>query len=296
MKIRLGYACISNIINITSSKTTTLTFFNKLDSDNKFKKLDFIINENLNSLKSLVKYNIKNNIHFFRITAKMIPLMDLYEIDLNLYKSKFIEIGKLIKNSNMRVDVHADQFCVLNSVNEEVVLNSIKILNNLKTVMDMFNVSYNIILHVGSKSNGIKSGVKRFITNFNLLDSEIRKLIILENDDKNYNVFQTLNLCEKLNIPMCMADLKRISIDNFSINNSYTLEDIKNGNFKFYDVSKLFNYKKVEIDTVLEKKILNGCKLDNIYNLDNVLFTKNNKLFALYRKNDCNMLVKAFIF
>ena len=47
---------------------------------------------------------------------------------------------------------------------------------------------------------------------------------------------------------------------------------------------------------LLEKKILNGCKLDNIYNLDNVLFTKNNKLFALYRKNDCNMLVKAFIF
>ena len=225
MKIRLGYACISNIINITSSKTTTLTFFNKLDSDSKFKKLDFIINENLNSLKSLVKYNIKNNIHFFRITAKMIPLMDLYEIDLNLYKSKFIEIGNLIKNSNMRVDVHADQFCVLNSVNQEVVLNSIKILNNLKTVMDMFNVSYNIILHVGSKSNGIKSGVKRFITNFNLLDSEIRKLIILENDDKNYNVFQTLNLCEKLNIPMCL-DIHHHYCNKCSRDITYYLERI----------------------------------------------------------------------
>ena len=114
---------------------------------------------------------------------------------------------------------------------------------------------------------------------------------------KGFYIRSLINdLSLKLNIPMCMADLKRISIDNFSINDSYTLEDIKNGNFKFYDVSKLFNYKKVEIDTVLEKKILNGCKLDNIYNLDNVLFTKNNKLFALYRKNDCNMLVRAFIF
>ena len=121
-----------------------------------------------------------------------------------------------------------------------------------------------------------------------------RKMAINQISGKVSSLINDLSL--KLNIPMCMADLKRISIDNFSINNSYTLEDIKNGNFKFYDVSKLFNYKKVEIDTVLEKKILNGCKLDNIYNLDNVLFTKNNKLFALYRKNDCNMLVNAFIF
>lgn len=114
---------------------------------------------------------------------------------------------------------------------------------------------------------------------------------------KGFYIRSLINdLSLKLNIPMCMADLKRISIDNFSINDSYTLENIKNGNFKFYDVSKLFNYKKIEIDAVLEKKILNGSKLDNIYNLDNVLFTKNNKLFALYRKNDCNMLVKTFIF
>ena len=34
MKIRLGYACISNIIETTSSKTTTLTYYKKLDSEN----------------------------------------------------------------------------------------------------------------------------------------------------------------------------------------------------------------------------------------------------------------------
>ena len=50
MKIRLGYACISNIIETTSSKTTTLTYYKKLDTNTKQKKLETIIKENLNNL------------------------------------------------------------------------------------------------------------------------------------------------------------------------------------------------------------------------------------------------------
>ena len=204
MKIRLGYACISNIIETTSSKTTTLTHFQKLDSIKQQEKIDFIIKENLNNLETLIKYNIKNNIHFFRITSQLIPLIDIIYIDLNKYKDKFIVIGNLINKSNMRVDVHADAYCVLNSVNENVVLNSIKILNNLKTIMDMFNCKYNIIMHIGSKTNGINESIKRFKNNFNLLNENIKNKIIIENDDKNFNVYQTLKLCEEINVPMCL--------------------------------------------------------------------------------------------
>ncbi len=204
MKIRLGYACISAIINTTSSKTTTLTYYKKLDTKSKQNKIDIIIKENLKSLKEIIIYNIKNNFHFFRITAKLIPLMDIVNIDLNKYKNEFLEIGNLINKNNMRVDVHADEFCVLNSINENVVLNSIKILNNLKISMDMFNVPYNIIIHIGSKANGVKESIKRFKNNFNLLNEDLKEKLIIENDDKNFNVYQTLKLCEDLNIPMCL--------------------------------------------------------------------------------------------
>lgn len=204
MKIRLGYACISTITNITSSRTTTLTYYKKLDTKTKQIKLDLIIKENLKALKEIIIYNIKNNIHFFRITAKLIPLMDIVDIDLNKYINEFLEIGHLINKNNIRVDVHADEFCILNSVNENVVLNSIKILNNLKITMDMFNVPYNIIIHIGSKTNGIKESIKRFKNNFNLLNEDLKSKLIIENDDKNFNAYQTLKLCEDLNIPMCL--------------------------------------------------------------------------------------------
>ena len=233
MKIRLGYACISNEVGISSSSTTTLTYYKKLDTISKQNKIDMIIRKNLENLEELIKYNIKNNIHFFRITAKLIPLMDLVDIDLNKYKDSFINIGKLINDNDIRVSTHVDEYCVLNSVNETVVINSIKILNILKIVMDMFNVDYNIIMHIGSKTNGIKESMKRFINNFNLLNDDLKCRILLENDDKSYNVYQTLKLCERLNIPMCL-DIHHHFCNKCSKNIEYYLERI----YKTYKNSK----------------------------------------------------------
>ena len=225
MKIRLGYACISNIINVTSSSTTTLTYYNKLDSNSKKEKIDTIINKNLDNLLELIKYNIKNNIHVFRITAKLIPLMDIVNIDLNIYKDKFNKIGKLIKDNNIRISTHIDEYCVLNSINKSVVLNSIKILNNLNIVMNMFNVDYDIIMHIGSKQEGINKSIKRFIVNFNLLSDDIKNKIILENDDKSFNVYQTLKLCETINVPMCL-DIHHHYVNKCTKNIDYYLERI----------------------------------------------------------------------
>lgn len=225
MKIRLGYACISNVINITSSCTTTLTYYNKLDTKSKKDKIDAIINKNLDNLLEIIKYNIKNNLRFFRITAKLIPLMDIVDIDLNIYKEKFVRIGKLINDNDIRVSTHIDEYCVLNSVNNSVVLNSIKILNNLKTVMDMFNVDYDIIMHIGSKQDGINKSIKRFIENFNLLNDEVKSKIILENDDKSFNVYQTLKLCETIRVPMCL-DIHHHYVNKCTKNIEYYLERI----------------------------------------------------------------------
>ena len=64
MKIRLGYVSISLGLNITSSRTITYTNFEKLKEDKQKEKLDQIINQNFESLKEILKYNYKNNIHF----------------------------------------------------------------------------------------------------------------------------------------------------------------------------------------------------------------------------------------
>jgi len=64
MKIRLGYACLSKTIDITSSSTYTYT--NYLKDENNLEKLDKIIISNLLDLEKIFDKNYKKNIYFFK--------------------------------------------------------------------------------------------------------------------------------------------------------------------------------------------------------------------------------------
>ena len=207
MKIRLGYACISNALNVTSYKTMTYSYYKRGEKTYINDKLNKIILSNFNSLKEILNYNIRNDISFFRMTSNLIPLITHPNVDFevyNRYSKQFKEIGNIIKNNNLRVDMHIDPFCVLNSINPDTINTSISILKNAKNMFNAMEINSKLVLHVGGKTNGKKEGMKRFINNFNLLDKEIQKMIILENDDKIYNIRNVLKICNTLNIPMVL--------------------------------------------------------------------------------------------
>ena len=104
---------------------------------------------------------------------------------------------------------------------------------------------------------------------------------------KGFYIRSLINdLSNKTNILMTMNNLKRTRIDNFSINDSYTIEDIKNNNYTFCNIDNLLSYKRFEVDSNLEFKINNGVVLENDYTDDKILFTKNKEPFALYKKEN----------
>ena len=205
MKVRLGYACITNCINNSSSSTYTYSEYLK---DGDIDKLDRVIISNLKSLNNIIDYNIKNNIHFYRISSKIIPLATKDDVKFdytNKYKSYYDTIGKKISDSKMRVDFHPDQFCVLNSVKSDVVSNSVKILEYHYNLLNMLNVNDKIlILHVGSSTFGKENSISRFINNFNKLPIYLRKCIAIENDDKVFNVNDVLKISKVTSIPIVL--------------------------------------------------------------------------------------------
>ncbi|MDD4036320.1 MAG: UV damage endonuclease UvsE, partial [Bacilli bacterium] len=75
MRIRLGYVSITNTLNdVTASSLMTYTHYKTLGTKRGLEKLHKIILSNLNDLEVILNYNIKNNIHFYRLTSKLIPL------------------------------------------------------------------------------------------------------------------------------------------------------------------------------------------------------------------------------
>ena len=207
MKIRLGYVALPVTLNITASKTITLTNYKKLGKKKGEEKREKIFLENLDNLLEILKYNLKNNIHFYRMTTHLVPLLtykDSYDNILIKHKDKMLEIANFIKNNNIRVDIHPDQFNVLNSNNPSVVEATINNLNYYNNLMNKLKLNTNIILHIGSSQDGKKESMNRFVKSFNKLNKSVKSKLAIENDDKVFNIRNVLSLAKKINIPVVL--------------------------------------------------------------------------------------------
>lgn len=207
MKVRLGYVALSKALDdVTTS--STITYTNYINKNYNTSKLLEITKNNLDSLYQIIKYNVKNNFHFYRLTSKLVPLATHDKVDFDYitpFLDEYKKIGKLINDNNIRVDTHPDQYAVLNSMDSKIVKNTVEILEYHYKIMDALGIKDKIIiLHVGSSACGKKASITRFINNFNKLPDHIKKCIAVENDDKVYNIKDVLELCHKINVPMVL--------------------------------------------------------------------------------------------
>lgn len=207
MKIRLGYVALPVSIPLTASKTITLTNYKKLGVKKAEEKRRKLFQENLDHFLEILKYNEANDIHFYRMTSHLVPLLtypNSYDNILKKEQEKLKEIGNYIQEKKMRVDMHPDQYLVLNSMNQEVVKSTLLSLEYYHSLMNLLQLKTNIILHIGSSQEGKIKAMKRFEENFYHLKKGIQKRIALENDDKVFNIRNTLSLAKRLKVPMVL--------------------------------------------------------------------------------------------
>ncbi|WP_042273128.1 UV DNA damage repair endonuclease UvsE [[Clostridium] dakarense] len=210
MRVRLGYVAIAlKLGKVTSSSTLTYSRYNKLKTeDERINKLKEVTYSNINALEKILRYNIKNNIHFYRITSNLIPLSTHPEVmwDYKKYFEKDFEyIGKIIKESNMRVDFHPDQFNVINSDKDNVVKNTIRNLNEKVDIFEELNYKEGkMVIHIGGGLGGKEKAIQRFICNVEAFPNRIKERLILENDDKIFTAKDVLDICKTVSLPMVL--------------------------------------------------------------------------------------------
>ena len=92
------------------------------------------------------------------------------------------------------------------------------------------------------------------------------------------------DICNKLDIIGTMSELIRTKQGNFSIENSYTLEEIKNNKYKLlsYDEA-LIDIEEYNINKELYLKVCNGSIIDKEFKNDIALIKYNNEVIAIYK-------------
>ncbi len=80
----------------------------------------------------------------------------------------------------------------------------------------------------------------------------------------------------KLGCFACMKELTRTKQGKFSIDKSYTLNDIKNGNYKLLNIKDVIDIEKVVVSDDMLFKIKNGMILDKFFISDKALILDNN--------------------
>ena len=195
--MKIGYACLTVGVPRANLKSCIMKNANEENLLN-------IIEHNLNSLNNIIDYNIENNIKLFRISSDLIPFgsspvntIKWWEV----FSPQLSLIGKKIRDSGMRVSMHPGQYTVLNSLNEDVVKKSIEDLNYHNRVLDSLKTTREskIILHIGGVYGDKEGAMNRFIENFDLLSKGIKERLVIENDDKSYNIGEVLEIGRILN-------------------------------------------------------------------------------------------------
>ena len=197
--MKIGYPCINRGIGCTANSTFRLASYSE-------ERLIEKVENNLDCLFKILQYNVQNGFYFFRISSDLVPFAShpICTFDwAGHFRKQFRKVGDFIKEHNIRISMHPDQFVLINALKDDVVERSIKELEYHCTLLDEMGLdrTAKIQIHVGGVYGDKRSAIARFTDRYKSLSAALRKRLIIENDDRLYDLKDCIRVHEKTSIP-----------------------------------------------------------------------------------------------
>ncbi len=210
MKIRFGY--VANALGLwdaSPSKSLTFSRYSSLPKQERIEKLKEVTAQNIQHTKRILFYNLAHEIELYRFSSSLVPLATHPEVMWDFvtpFKREWEELGAIVLKGNLRTSFHPNQFTLFSSPREDVTLSSIKDMEFHYTMLHAMGIAQQAIIniHIGGAYGNKKETIIRFHQNFKKLPDDIKRITTLENDDKTYNIEETLLACEKEKVPMIL--------------------------------------------------------------------------------------------
>lgn len=211
--MKIGYPCINWTIGCKGDRTFRLKSYSE-------ERLIKTVRNNLDCLLAMLRFNVKHELLFFRITSDLVPFAShpICQFDWPAYfKEDFQAIGSYIKAHNIRISMHPGQFTILNTPDAAILGNSIKELEYHAKVLDAMGLdtSAKIQLHVGGVYGNKEKSIGRFVNRYDGIHDKIKRRLVIENDDRNYSVRDCFHIHAETQVSI-LFDLLHHELNNAS--------------------------------------------------------------------------------
>lgn len=198
--MKIGYVCVNNSLKCKPNVKFRLASYTPA----RFKDT---VATNLSCLKETLIYNLEHDLMFFRISSDTVPFAShpVCKVDWKkFFTPQLKELGAFIIDHQMRISMHPDQFVVINSPDQDIVKRSIAELKYHADFLDALGLdgAAKIQIHVGGVYGKKTAALSAFIHTALTLPVEIRKRLVIENDDRSYGLSDCLLIHQKTGIPV----------------------------------------------------------------------------------------------
>jgi UV DNA damage endonuclease len=203
--MRIGYACINLSMDCRSSRTFRLKSYAHA-------MMQRTIAGNLSCLEEQLQYNLDHDIFYFRISSDLVPFASHPICDYpwqGVFAGQFERIGNFVKDHDMRVTMHPDQFILINSLDQRIYENSSRELVYHAEVLDLIGLdtTHKIQIHVGGVYGDRGASMDRFVARYRKLPAMVKRRLVVENDERLYSLADCLAVHEKTGVPIVFDTL-----------------------------------------------------------------------------------------
>jgi len=198
--MKIGYPCINRTLTCKGTRTFRLRSYSE-------ERLVETVDNNLSCLAQILRFNLEHGLLFFRISSDLVPFASHPVCTFDWpshFAARFAQLGRFIRQHDMRISMHPDQFTLLNALDDKIVANSVCELLYHAQVLDLLGMdtSAKIQIHIGGVYGDRAGSMDRFARRCQELDPAIRRRLVIENDDRSYPLQDCLRLHARTGTPV----------------------------------------------------------------------------------------------
>lgn len=205
MPLELGLCCINTQLRsqkppVFCSRSCTRKTF----SVEKAKDLAL---QNIADISKMLEWNEKNKIYCMRLSSDIFPHFTDPETDT--YSMEFAvnalqEAGKTARQYQHRIVMHPGQYNQVATRNYDTFKKTVDELTHHANILDLMEIDFNgvIIVHGGGTYKDKESTIRRWIDRYDDLPVVVKRRLVLENCERQYNIDDCLFISEETKIPV----------------------------------------------------------------------------------------------